>query len=411
MERLYKTLSGAALLGLLAFTTTAFAQQVVAPMSTPAPVAEKQAAASSGAASGLTSSVAATSSGLRLGPFNLRPHAFYRYLYGDGLRSADGEQKKTALQSFSPGIYGELGTHLNFDYTATWNIYSSRGFRDTIDHSATIHWSTQYQDWSLGAGHSYSQFDSPSVETGRQTKQSSQVSTFNAMRALGSRYALETSLAQNLRFAEGYNDPYTWSVREMLHQKTTPQIDTGIGVDYSYTAIKKNADMGALQLLASLSWRPIQQLNMSLQGGLEKRRVYSKPSADTSGPVYSGSIQFIPTNTTQVGVTASRSTSASFFDNQLTESTGYGINFQQRLLQHYQFASSYTHQETKYTSTLPGFIVNRKDKTDSVNLSLGTSFLARFRTSIAYQFSNNSSNRSEFKFTSSQISFEIGYSF
>lgn len=416
-KRLFKILSGAALIGLPAFSPTAFSQQVVAPMNTPTPVAEKQAATTSESASssspGTTSSAATTTtpSGFRLGPFLLRPHAAYRYLYGDGLSSAEGDRKKTSIQSFSPGVYAELGTHLNFDFTATWNYYSSRAFRDTVDETAFVNWTTQYQEWSLSAGHTYSRTDSPTIETGRQTQQTSHTSTFDALYAMGSRYALETTLGQNLRFADGFNDPMEWTVREMLHQKTTPQIDSAIGVQYGYTAIEKTADIGALQLLASLSWRPLKQLNMSLQGGVEKRHIYSDPATDNTSPVYRGSIQFIPTTTTQIGVTASRSTSASFLDNQLTESTEYGISFNQRLLKRFQFASSYSHQESEYSSTLPGFVTDRKDKTDSINLSLSTAFFSRLRTSIAYQYTNNSSNSSGFKFSSSQIGFEISYSF
>jgi Putative beta-barrel porin 2 len=412
-NRILKTLSGVALISTLGLSPVAHAQQVVAPLSPSPAVAERQAAATNqpGITSPDMSSTAAAPKGLRWGPANLRPHFFFRYLYGDGIQASPGNSKKTAIYSFSPGLFAEIGTHWTLDYTPTWNYYSSRAFHDTVDEAGIINWSTKYQEWSLAAAHSYSSTDSPLVETGRQTQQTTHASSFNALYALSSRYALDTTLKQTLRFAKEYNDPREWTIREMVHLQTSPQVDTALGAEYGYTQIDKSPDMSSIQVLGSLTWRPFTQLNMSVQAGLEKRHIYSTPASDVQNPVYTASIQFIPVATTQLSVTASRATSASYLDNQIVDSTQYGFTFQQRLLQRMQFNAAYSHQESEYSATTTSVLSGRKDKTDSINLGLSTVFITRLRTSISYQYRNNSSNTSGFKFTSNQISFEIGYSF
>ena len=412
-NQILSILSGVALISLTGLTTTVYGQQVVAPLSPTPAIAEQQASTSKPTDSTSAGpSTPSTSTGeLRWGPINFRPHFSYRYLYGNGIQASPGNSKKTSINSFSPGLFAELGTHWTLDYTPTWTYYSSRVFRDTVDQAGQINWATKYQEWTLSAGQTYSRTDSPLVETGRQTQQSTYASNLNALFAFNSRFALETVLRQNLRFAEGFNDTREWSIRDMLHLQTSPFLDTAIGAEYGYTAVSKTADISALQILASATWRPINQLNMSLEAGLEKQHIYSEPSSNVQNPVYKASVQFIPVATTQLGLTASRSSSASYLDSQIMESTNYGISLSQRLLRRLLFNAALGHQESKYTSTRSSTSAGRKDKIDSANFSLNTTFRTRITTAVTYQYNRNSSNVTGFGFSSNQIGLEIGYSF
>ena len=412
-KRIQTTLSGVALISFIALTTNANAQQVVTPLSTTPAIAEQQAATASptGATTSGISAPASSNRELRWGAVNFRPHVSYRYLYGNGIQASPGNTKKTEVQSFSPGLFAELGARWTVDYTPTWTYYSSSAFRDTVGQAAQINWATKYNVWTLSAGQNFSVSDSPHVETGRQTKKSNYTTNFNALIDFNSRYALETVLTQNLNFAEGYSNIRTWSVRDMLHRRISTRLDTALGVEYSYTAIDRTPDMASLQFLGNLTWRPIDQLNMSLMAGLENREIYAKPTTSRQNPVYSASIQFIPVATTQLGITASRSTSASFLDARLIESTSYGLTFNQRFLKHLQSSAALSHQESNYRAIGTSTIGSRNDKIDSFNLGLSTTFLTRLRTGLTYQYNRNSSNIPGFGFSSSQIGLEIGYSF
>jgi hypothetical protein len=150
---------------------------------------------------------------------------------------------------------------------------------------------------------------------------------------------------------------------------------------------------------------------MSLRAGVENRHINTNPPANVQNPVFSAAIQLVPVTTTQVGVTATRSTSASFLNGQLTESTQYGVNFQQRLLKRLQLYSAFTHQVVKYRSPTVPTTTARKDSTDAATASLSTTFFSKLRTSLTYQYTKNSSSVPGFKFESNQISVEFGYSF
>ncbi len=396
------------LISLSALAPGTFAQSVVAPLSPSPAVAATN---STGTKSTGVSALGTSFSDLRWGPINFHPHVAYRYLYGDGIQASPGDPKKTAIQTFSPGLLAELGTRWTIDFTPTWTYYSSSAFRNSVNQTGQVNWNTKYEDWTLSAGQTYSKSDSPTVETGRQTQQTSYVSSFSALYALNSRYALQTALSQNLNFTEGYTNTRTWSAGETLIRQISARLNTGLGATYSYTAIDRTPDMASLQFMGNLNWRVTDQLNFALQAGLEKRHIYNQAGDSKQNPVYSGTIQYTPTETTQLGFTASRSSSASFFDSQIVESTSYGLSLNQRLLKRLQFSASLGHHESKYTATQTSATSGRSDKSDSLNLGLHTTFFTRMSTGISYQYSHNLSNTSGFGFSSSQVGLDISASF
>ncbi len=402
-----------ALAGLLALNaSTTFAQSVVSPINASPSTATQTTAPtpSPGGATGPSAPVAATE-GLRWGLATLRPHFSYRFLYGDGIQASPGNASTTAIHSIAPGLLTEVGRHWTLDYTPTWNFYSDAAFKDTVDQAGRLNWSTHYEAWTLQASQDYSRTNSPLVETGRQTQQTGHASSLNALFEFGRQLALETELRQNLRFAEGFNDTRTWTIREMLHLQTSTKVDTAIGAEYSYVKINRAPDMSTLQLLSNLTWRPLAQFNLALQAGLENRRILSTAATTMSNPVLSATLLYIPVATTQLGFTAARTTSASYFDRQIMETTRWGLSLQQRLLQHFQLSASFDHQESRFRTTDTSAALARVDKIDSVNLGLRTTLFKWLTTSLTYQKSLNTSNSSGFSFTSNQVGLELGYRF
>ena len=395
---------------LIGSASTTFAQSVITPLQPNPLTATTDQTQSPGKPVGApTANASATD--LRWGPIDFHPHVSYRYLYGNGIQASPGNTKKTEVHNFSPGLFANLRARWTVDFTPTWTYYSSSAFRDTVNQVGQINWATKYEVWTLSAAQTYSKSDSPLVETGSQTKQTSYTTNFNAAIAFNSRYALETNLTQSLNFTEAHSNVRTWSVRDMLHRRISSRLDTALGIDYSYTAVDRTPDMASLQFLGNLTWRVIDQLNMSLMAGLENREIYAKPTTSKQNPVYSASIQFIPVATTQLGFTASRSSSASFLDGQIMESTRYGFTLNQRLLKRLQFSASLSHQESKYTATSTSTTAGRADKIDSLNLGLNTTFLTRLRTGLTYQYNRNTSNVPGFTFASNQIGVDVGYTF
>jgi hypothetical protein len=50
------------------------------------------------------------------GIFNLRPHPFYRFLYGNGMLSKTNQAENTVINQLSPGFILEIGRHWTLDF-------------------------------------------------------------------------------------------------------------------------------------------------------------------------------------------------------------------------------------------------------------------------------------------------------
>ena len=112
-----------------------------------------------------------TESPFRWGPVTLRPHALYRFIYGNGFDSTPVHSEYSVVHEFLPGLLFNLGSHITLDYTPTVRFYSSDRFRDGVDHNVILSAGGSYQDWTWGVSQTYSQSSTPLVETGVQTDQ------------------------------------------------------------------------------------------------------------------------------------------------------------------------------------------------------------------------------------------------
>lgn len=348
-------------------------------------------------------------SSLRWGPFDVRPHVIYRILYSDGLQVAPGRSTSTTINSFSPGFLVEFGTHWIFDYTPTWNEYTSKDFKDTLDHTAKLAWGTSYGAWVLRASQDFNRTTTPLIQTGRQTRQTDHVTNINASYLFASNLSAETALNRSSRLVSDFNDTHDWSITEFLHVKTTPQLDSALGVKYGEVKASDSPDMYFFQYLARVAWQATNKLSMELQGGLENRHIDQTGADNLLNPVINALVLYRPVETTQLSFSASRDTSVSYFSNQIIESSRYGILLEQRLLTRFRATAGLEHQEAEFRSTLPSAFVGRKDKNYSFTAGLRTTVLRRVDLTLQYRRSRNTSNVEAFEFTSNQVGLEVGY--
>jgi len=406
----------AALIGILCAVPVIRGQQIIAPSSTISaasnPSLPPTASLGGSVMSSSTPTPAVSNEGLRWGPSTWRPHVTYRFLYGNGIQASPGAESTTTIHSFSPGLLVEIGKHWTADYTPTWNAYSNSAFRDTVDQSARLNWATQYDGWTLHASQNYNRSDSPLIETGRQTQQTGHATLLNARGQVGRQLALESEARQTLRFADSINTTREWALRELVHWQQAPaQLDAAAGAEYSYIQIDHAPDMSAIQFLSQLTWHPGTQFDLALHAGIENRHINTTDAANVSNPVLSATLRYTPVATTQLSFTASRATTASYFDRQLVESTRWGVALQQRLLKKLQLRAAFDHQESRYRLTGNTDVSARVDKVDAFNLGLQTAFFTRLSVALTYQNSRNSSNATGFGFSSEQVGIELGYRF
>jgi hypothetical protein len=401
-------LPAALIVGTLSLGThSALGQSVVAPTT---PVAN-QALNDSLLEAGLSPSATALTAPLQWAAIAVRPHLHYRYLYGDGIRSGPGQQTKTTIQTISPGVLFEIGSRWSLDYTATQYYYSKDNFRDRLDHSARLNGAAGVGNLGLSLSHRFSSSSSPLAETAQQTKRDLHSTSLNGSYSLGSRSAITSAVNYSTRSSEGSPDYDEWTFTEGFQYQMTPRLKAAALVAFGSVYVDEGTDMSYIRPQAQISWQPTEKISLGLQAGQERRKFKDSDAGRLSSPTYSGSLAYRPFDTTTVVLTASRRVSVSYFQNQVTEGTSWGVSLRQRLLQRFTFSASYNRRDSSYEPTILSVASSREDESDTLSFRLGTQLFERMSVGITYQESNYDSNLEDFAYDSSQFGVEVGYSF
>ena len=112
---------------------------------------------------------------------------------------------------------------------------------------------------------------------------------------------------------------------------------------------------------------------------------------------------------TTFSLNANRTVTASYFQNQITESTLVSGSIRQRLFQKLSLDLSGGYSTSSFQATTTGLAVNREDDRKNVNIRLSCPFLKRGMASAFYDWSDNVSNQSGFQYSSTQVGLELGY--
>jgi len=162
---------------------------------------------------------------------------------------------------------------------------------------------------------------------------------------------------------------------------------------------------------ARIGWRPTDKLIFDVHGGAEQRHFRHSGEGTLNTPIYGVSATYRPVEVTTLSLSGDRAVSASYFTNQVTQNTGWGVNLDQRLLQVLHLSAGVHRSTSHYVASAAGVLAGREDVSNSYLLRLGTSFLRRGTIGIVYQRIRNSSNSATYSFTSNETGLEIGYRF
>ena len=399
---------------LLASVWPAHAQQVFMPSlafptNTPAQEPGPGLQTSSPAQSGPADSQSAWP--LKWGAVDVRPHLYYRYVYGDGIQSNPGHPQSTGLNEISPGLQINLGPYWSLDYSPTVSIYTSRQFQNTVGHAALLTGHTSYDDWSLGLSQRFSSISVPLVETGTQTDQKLYTTDITASRPIFSKMAIELALNQDISSAENFNDYRQWSTSDWLDYQLSPRLNVGPGAGFGYVNVSSGPDMTFEQLQGQITCRAGQKTSIRLEGGAEERQFLNSGTGDRLIPIFRALVQYQLFEPTQLSVNAKRFVGNSLFQNQITERTSYTLDLNQRLLNKLYLGLSGGYEKVKYDATVPGYTVNRHDDYYTFSARLSRLVLKRGTVAIFYKHSENTSSENGFGFSSNQAGVEAEYHF
>ncbi len=344
------------------------------------------------------------------GPFTFRPHLSYGVQYGDGISSSPGNREKTAVHQFSPGLLVNVGQKWVLDYTPTLRFYSSKSFEDGVDHRASLSGGTEYKDWFLGLSQSYSKSSAPTVETADQNETESFNTSLSAGRQLNTKTSINLGLAQALSFSSGgYSSHKTWSTTDYLNYQFWPKFQGGIGATLGYTDVEQGSDMTFEQPNVRVSYVPTAKTSFDVHGGLEVRQFLDTDADDLVNPVFGASIRYSPFDHTHLTLSANRSVSASYFNNQITEGTSVSLGLSQRLLKRLNLGLSGSYNASDYLATDQDLEVSRSDDRYSFTARLSTGFLKRGSVGVFYTYHKNESDTAAYAFDSNMIGADVSY--
>lgn len=363
---------------------------------------------------------------LRWGSVVLHPRLGYRFLYGNGIQSAPGQQHDTVVQQLIPGLLINAGNHWALDYTPTFSFYSAGGFRNTVDHSVYLGWGTVYEDWFLHASQHFDSTSEPIVQTAAQTDEKNYLTALGGTYQFNDKMSLDLGLGQELHFVgnpgssanyqQAFSDWRNWSTMDWFNYEFWPRFNAGLGLGAGYNQQNGGPNAVYEQYQGRIKWRATDKISFILSGGLQDQQYLTGGAGDLLTPIFGGTIQYQPFEQTRLSLAADRSVSSSYFQNQTTEITSITADLNQRLLGKLHLDLSGGYNKTKYVASAAGLATGRTDDYYTFSARLTCPFLKRGTIAVLYQYGKNSSSQNgfasgtgAFAYSSSQIGFEIGY--
>lgn len=373
------------------------------------------------ATGGAAAAIAPMKSLMQWGLLHVHATASYQFLYTTDVHSQPGESSDTITHTITPVVIAEIGPHVTLTYSPSFRFFSQKDFRDTVDQSVSLTAGAAYGDWSFGLSQSYAHTDEPLIETGQQTSQDTYDTSLSASYRVNDRISLDTILSLGLsdvnsQLPAGITNSALVSSRdysgtEWANYQFTDAFNAGLGITVGYS--EQNSGFRSMneQYQARVNWNPGTKFTASLTGGANVEQFLDVPASDLVTPIYSASLGYHIFEQTLISINANRSTSASLFQNQVTDTTTVGIGLQQRLFGLLQFSAGFGYNTSTFKNTFGPLSTARTDDGESYTVGLGCPFLKRGNVSAFYEYTHNNSSESSFGFSSSQIGASISWIF
>jgi len=332
----------------------------------------------------------------------------YGFSHNSGGLVGPGEDEATYVQTLSPGIGLRLGDQWRLSYTPTLSFYSSDRYQDTTDHHVSLSGDFHWQEWYFTLRQDFAVTSEPLIETAQQTDQQGYTTTTRVTHALNSRLALDLGAEQQLREVSDAPDLWEWSTLDWLSYEVAPRLSVGPGAGFGYTMTDPGTDMTHEQLQVRGQWQASAKVTLAVNGGFEVRQMLGSGLADLLSPLFGATLRWQPTEVTALAFTADHAVSASYFEDQITESTTVGGSLYQRLLRRFYLSVGAGYRVGSYLPTAAGVSATRDDDTLYYNLRLSTRVLRRISVGAFYGRDENLSNADGYSFSNDRVGFDLG---
>jgi hypothetical protein len=348
------------------------------------------------------------------GPFVLRPHVNYNFVYGTGLQSSVGTPQNSTIQTIAPGMSLDMGQHWSADYSPSLVYYSNKNLGNSVNQSASLNGATRYGDWNFGLSQTYTLATALLAETAQETKQEEYVTSLNAGYNISDRWAATFNVTQDILNNSGFNSSKTWSTSEGLNYTFWTRLTVGATVGAGYVDLTQNGNQQYQTYQGSVNWRATDKLSFSLGGGFEEQEFATAGEANALNPIFNAAIQYLPFQYTQLSLNASRTINTSdlyiLANSQIT--TVVSVTLSQRLLEKFYLNLSLNYDQSDFSQSVENFSLSaRTDNAYTFNAVLSHSFLKRGTIGLTYQYTENTSNTKGFGYNSSQVGINVGFNY
>jgi hypothetical protein len=420
LVRSFAFASLAAVLGALSLN----AQVVIGPPRTipgfsPAPATNLSTPGSPGSLATIASLFARQGPLVRWGQFAVRPYTSYSITRDDGFFRPDGRAVDVTIQSFTQGLGLELGKTWSFDGVLSYSTYSEPSLKGATTGSMTLAGRWEIRDWQVSASQHYSSNAPFVVETGGQNAERTLGSRIGATTQVGDKTSLQIGGTWTKRIANPLTRNVAWTGSDWNSLTGSVEVQYNVTQKLNFTAsihaghdeISANPNMSHYGPQLRVRWRPTDRLSVSAGSGYESRTVHGTGGGTTRTPVYDASLAYSPTETTTLSLSASRSVTTSYFNDQTSLGESWSASLSQRLLTRLFFSASYNEGRSTYDPTTRRLSAVRADRYRSTSASLSTAIMQRGSITLTAGRSRNTSDRSVFNFASTQYGASFTYRF
>ena len=148
-----------------------------------------------------------------------------------------------------------------------------------------------------------------------------------------------------------------------------------------------------------------------MNGGINDLQSLTGGVPPLLSPVFGLAVSTRVGSKTTLSLSANQTVSPSYFDNQVTESSGVSLGLSQALAKKLSLSLGGGYTLATYHSTAIGVSANSAYNYATFTAQLTYAFIKRGSISATYALSDNVSNQPGLSFTSNQIGVELAYSF
>lgn len=339
------------------------------------------------------------------------PSVNYTLQYGDGIPVLRGDREKSYIHQLSPSLTMTFAERASLRYSPTFTWYSSERLNDRVNHNASLGLASVVGTWSLGLAQSYSRRSAPLVETGQQTDQESWGTSLNAGTPLGSKTSVDLSFSRQSRNTARFTDVVNWSGFAWLRYNFSSALDIAAGAGGDYSEIDPGADISSGNMQGKINWKPGNRVQVGVSAGAKVNRFQGQGRGSIVNPVYRVELGYQVFDATSISLSAHRSVDASYYADELSQSSRYNLGLSQRLFGHYSLGLGVSYMKSDYTLRQPNQVRGgRLDERWSYSATIGTKIFTRTSLSAFMSYSENISASAVFNYSSTMIGLSIGWS-